>query len=101
LPTEYKVLIKPDKVEEKTKGGIFLPEVERDREQHAATTGILIAVSPMAFRFDDWPPDGYKPRPGDRVAFPRYVGHAIKGKDDEDYWLVNDKDVSAILWSKE
>ena len=99
-PTEYKVLVKPDKVEEKTKGGIIIPETERDRVQLAATTGILVAASPMAFKFDEWPPDARKPQPGDRVAFPRYTSHIIKGKDEQDYWLVNDKDVSAILWSK-
>jgi co-chaperonin GroES (HSP10) len=90
----------PDKVEEKTKGGIIIPPTERDREQHAATQGTLIAVSPMAFTFSDWPAEAPKPKPGDRVAFPRYVGHVIKGKDNEDYWLLNDKDICATLESK-
>ena len=99
-PIEYKVLVRPDKVEEKTKGGIIIPDIERDREQHAATHGTLIAVSPMAFRFDDWPSDVPKPQPGDRVIFPRYVGHAVKGDDNEDYWLLNDKDLIAKLESK-
>lgn len=99
-PTEFKVLVLPDKVQEKTKGGIIIPISEVDKEQHAATQGALIAVSPMAFTYADWPLGTRKPEPGDRVVFPRYVGHAIKGKDDEDYWLLNDKDVIALLESK-
>lgn len=99
-PTEFKVLVKPDRVEEKTKGGIIIPDIERDREQFAATKGTLVAVSPMAFKFQDWPPIAAKPRPGDRVVFPRYVGFAMKGDDGEDYWLLNDRDIVATLESK-
>ena len=86
-PTEYKVLVLPDKVEEKTAGGIYKPQTTRDRDQHAATTGTLVAISPMAFKFDDWPPQ-YKdllPKVGDRVVYQKYIGSEIEGKDKETY----------------
>ena len=97
LPTEYKVLIKPDKVEEKTKSGIYLPEEHRDRQDASATTGKLLARSPLAFQYDVWPDASDPPKPGDRVAFAKYAGVSIKGNDDEDYRIVNDKDIIAIL----
>ena len=100
-PTEYKVLVLPDKVEEKTAGGIYKPQVARDRDQHAATTGTLIAISPMAFKFDDWPPQSKDrlPKEGDRVVYQKYIGSEIEGKDKETYRLINDKDIQAILES--
>jgi chaperonin GroES len=99
LPTEYKALVKPIKVDEKTKGGIILPDEHKDREQFAQMQGILIAVSPLAFTYadrSDWG-DAERPKPGDRVMFAKFAGAAVKGKDGEDYRIINDKDISAVL----
>ncbi len=96
-PTEYKVLVQPDKVEEKTSGGIFLPEDVQEKDQHASTKGTLIDISPLAFKYDDWPSSERVPKPGDRIAFARYAGVSIDGSDGEQYRLINDKDVIAIL----
>ena len=95
-PTEYKCLVKPDKVEEKTKGGIIVPPTQRDRDQHAVTTGIMVAASPSAFSFHDidyscWP------QLGDRVVYGKYLGSEIEGKDGETYRLINDRDIYAVL----
>lgn len=95
-PTEYKVLIKPDKIEEKTKGGIIIPDDAKDKEQAAATAGEIIEVSPLAFSYDEWPDEKAKPHVGQRVAFSRYAGISAKGIDGEDYRLINDKDVAAV-----
>ena len=97
IPTEYKVLIKPEKIEEKTKSGIYLPETHREREDASATTGKIVAASPLAFKYDDWPEGSVLPQKGDKVAFAKYAGVSIKGNDDEDYRIVNDKDIIAIL----
>lgn len=98
-PTEYKVLVQPVKVEEKTKGGIILPDEHKDREQFAQMEGVLVAISPLAFTYadaKDWG-DAEKPKPGDRVMFAKFAGAAIKGRDGADYRIINDKDVSAVL----
>lgn len=97
IPTEYKVLVKPDRVEEKTAGGIIIPEDARDKQQASATKGEIIDVSPLAFKYDDWPDGERIPAPGDRVAFARYSGVALDGVDGESYRLINDKDCIAIL----
>jgi chaperonin GroES len=98
-PTEYKVLIAPIVVDEKTKGGIILPDEHKDREQFAQMQGTLIAVSPLAFTYADdeaWG-DAEKPKPGDKVMFAKFAGAAVKGMDGKDYRLVNDKDIAAVI----
>lgn len=95
--TEYKVLIKPEEIKEQTAGGIFIPQEARDKEQAGATKGEIIDISPLAFKYDDWPSDERVPKVGDNVAFARYAGVSIDDSDGETYRLVNDKDIIAIL----
>ena len=95
-PTEFKVLIAPIEVEEKTKGGIIIPDQTKERDQFAQMEGQLIAISPLAFSYADW--NGYKPpKPGDRVLFAKYAGTVVTGRDGKMYRLVNDKDLTAVL----
>lgn len=95
-PIEYKVLIKPKKVEEKTKGGIIIPDESKDREQFAQMEGELVAASPLAFTYDDWK-DASPPKVGNRVLFAKFSGAKVTGKDGVEYRLTNDKDVAAVL----
>lgn len=96
-PTEYKVLIRPKTIDEKTSGGIIIPDSTKERDQFAQMEGELVAVSPLAFTYDDWK-GAEPPKPGDRVLFAKYAGAVVKGwKDGQDYRLVNDKDVAAVL----
>ena len=94
-PTEYKVLVKPEKIEE-VRRGVYVPETVREKEQAAAQKGIIIDISPLAFTYEQWPVGAYAPKVGDTVAFARYAGMLIKGNDGEDYRILNDKDVCAI-----
>lgn len=99
-PVEYNVLVKPQKVEEKTKGGLFLPDDTREREQFGQMEGVLTAISPGAFtyNYEGWPDWADLPRAGQRVVFSRYQATEIKGDDGEIYWLMKDK---AIIGVKE
>jgi chaperonin GroES len=98
-PLEFKVLIKLDIVEDKSAGGIYLPESAQDRESYAAERGTIIKKSKAAFGDDDMWPD--KPEIGDRVMFPKYSGMLIlelgEQREQIKYRLMNDKDVCAIL----
>ena len=99
-PTEYNVLIEPKKVDEKSKGGIIIPDMAKDQQQFAATEGVLVAVSPLAFTYaseSEWGEYADRPVPGDRVIFAKYSGTVIKGADGIDYRLIKDKDVVAVL----
>ncbi len=94
-PLEYYVLIKLDKVEERTKGGIILIEETRERETQAQASGRLVAIGPLAFIYDV--ENDTIPEIGDRVAFPKYSGLKQVGKDGEEYRLLKDGDLQAIL----
>lgn len=97
FPTEFKVVVKPVEVKEKTAGGIIVPEESRERMQYAAQEGVLVAVSPLAFSYEKWP-EGYEPpQIGSRVLFAKYAGAKVKGRDGVDYRLINDRDVAAVL----
>lgn len=96
-PVEYNVLIKQDDVTEKTSGGVIMPDDYRDRQEHGSTKGVIVAVSPMAFNFEDWPTDQPKPSEGQRVVFGRHCGAFVEGNDGERYRVVKDKDVIAVI----
>lgn len=100
IPVEYKVAVRP--VEEtgviKMKSGVqfIKPDDVKERDQHAAIEGVLVAMSPLAFSYEQWPEGARKPQVGDTVIFARYSGNTIKGADGVDYRIMNDKDVIAI-----
>ena len=90
FPLDVKVLVKPDPVEEKTKGGIILADTTKDRDKYATTRGTVILKGPNAFA--EWG-EGNAPVAGARVVFAQYAGLRVKGDDGEDYLVMNDEDV--------
>ncbi len=96
-PIEYRVLVLPEVVEEKTAGGIFLPEQAQDKEKWAQMKAQLVAVSEHAFSYEpDWS-NGTKPVPGDKVLLAKYAGVNVRGRDGVEYRIVNDKDITAKI----
>lgn len=96
LPTEFRVLVKPDPAEEKTKGGIIIPDETKERQQFATQKATLIAVSPAAFSYDEDIRNN-APKPGDRVLVAKYSGFEVEGADGVKYRVIADKDIAAIL----
>jgi co-chaperonin GroES (HSP10) len=94
LPCEYKVLVRPDKVEE-SRGQIIIPAQIRDKELREREDVTLIAVGGTAFTEPVWGEP--TPKPGDRVKIAKYAGYFFKGADGEWYQVCNDKDVAGIL----
>lgn len=91
-PVEYKVLVKPDKIEEKTAGGIILPESVMEQERLGVAKMTMIAHGGNCF--EDW--IDQIPVDGSRVVVDKYAGKYMVGDDGEDYRLINDKDIIAI-----
>lgn len=93
------VLVSPKVVEEKTKGGLYLPDDTKEREQFGQMEGKIVAISAGAFRYNypEWPEDAPKPSEGDSAVFSRYQATEIKGKDDQTYWLMKDTSIAGIL----
>lgn len=97
-PTEFKVLILPKQVEEKTASGLYIPPKTVETEKSSTIEGEIIAVSHLAFTYAteaEW--GGNKPKAGDRVIFAKYAGVRHKAKDGQEYLLVNDKDIVATV----
>lgn len=95
-PFEYNVVIAPEVIEEKTKGGIILAASTKDQEAMATMRGRLVSVSPAAFDYAAWPEGARLPHPGDEVIFAKYAGVLLKGDDGREYRLCKDRDIAAI-----
>jgi len=96
-PVEFGVLIQVDEVDDKSSGGLFLPETAIEREQLSHDRVTLISKSDMAF--DDW--QGTIPKIGEKVIFKKYAGTVIQHKEDRKiigkYRLCKDKDIVAVI----
>lgn len=97
IPVEFKILIEPEEIEQKSAGGIILADKTTDREKQAQVRGKLIAIGGNAF--EDW--NGRTPMVGDNVWYAKYAGFVLKGDDGIEYRLANDKDIAAIVTIKE
>lgn len=95
-PCEYNVVVELDPVEEVSKGGIIIPKSKQDVDEIANQEGTLVAVSPMAFSFAEWPEEARKPQPGDRVLFSRYAG-AIHERHGKKFRILKDRDIVAVI----
>lgn len=95
-PIEYKVLVKPDPVENKTAGGIIIPDETNERQNWAQVKGTLIARGDSAFK-DYSLEEQRAAKPGARVYYDKYEGARIKGADGEEYALLNDKNIGAVI----
>jgi chaperonin GroES len=94
-PVEFNVLVRPREAVRKTAGGVIIPDMAVDKQQAAAVEGTIVAVSPLAFSYDDWPEE-QRPVPGDSVVFAKYAGMTVT-RHGVDYRLIKDKDIAAVL----
>lgn len=95
-PMGYNVLVALDVLQEKTEGGIILPDKHKNRENSASDRGRIVAVSEMAFKGGDW--DGVPvPAVGDEVLFQRHAGTEHEGADGNKYRIIADADLKGIF----
>lgn len=95
VPLDLRIVVKPDPVEEVTKGGIILADTTKDRTKYAATKATVVAIGCNAFK--EWGDGAKRPRLGDRVIYAQYTGAREKGVDGEDYVVMNDADLLAVI----
>ena len=93
---EFNCIVLEDQIEEKSRGGIIIPEQTKERDQFATTTGLLISVAPTAFTYEQWPDELSKPKEGDRIVFAKYAGSMVKGLNGVEYRIIKDKDILAV-----
>ena len=83
-PLGDRVLVKLEEVEEKTAGGIFIPQTAQEKTQ----TGIVDAVG------ED---ETIKVKSGDKVMYDKYAGTQVTDNDGTEYLLVRYSDILAVI----
>ena len=97
-PAGHRVLVTPEKVDERTAGGLFLPDQAKDARTQSQIFGTVVAVGKNAFKAFD---DGHSwCEVGDKIAFAKYGGFIIEDPETkEQFRLLNDEDVCAVIRS--
>jgi chaperonin GroES len=90
-PLGDRVIVKADEAEEKTKGGIILPDTAKEKP----IEGTVIAVG------DGKVDDTGKKQPmtvkvGDKVLYGKYSGTEVR-VDDEEYLIMRESDIFGII----
>jgi co-chaperonin GroES (HSP10) len=107
IPVLHRILVKQDALEDKDsvfaaakRMGIQIARDEKDREQAAVDSGVVVAIGATAFL--DFKVETSPIKVGDRIVYARYAGKTIVDPDDDvKYVALNDEDVVAIITRKE
>jgi len=85
-PINDRVVVKPAPAEEKTAGGIIIPDTAKEKPQR----GEIVAVGPGK--------DGIKitVAPGDIVLYGKYAGQELNYKG-QDYLIMREDDILVVL----
>ncbi|MDI6894113.1 MAG: co-chaperone GroES [Bacillota bacterium] len=89
-PLADRVVVKALTQEERTKGGIVLPDTAKDKPQE----GEVVAVGPGRI-LDNGTRVGMEVAVGDRVIFSKYSGTEIK-IEGEEYLIMRESDILAV-----
>lgn len=90
-PLHDRLLVKRLTEEEKTKGGIIIPDTAKEKPQEAE----VIAVGNGKV-LDDGKKVPLDVKVGDKILFSKYSGNEVK-VDGEEYLILREEDVQAIV----
>lgn len=90
-PLADRILVKPLEAEEKTKGGIIIPDNAKEKPQK----GEVIAVGPGKIS-DNGQKIAMELKKGDKVLYGKYSGTEVT-VDGQEYLIVKESDVLAII----
>ncbi len=90
-PLADRIIVKPLEAEEKTAGGIVLPDTAKEKPQE----GKVVAVG-KGKTADDGKLIAMEVKAGDKVLYGKYSGTEINTKDGETYLIMREDDVLAI-----
>lgn len=96
-PMEFKCVVIMAQKPEKTAGGIILAPEAQEREQFGSDHARLLAISPLAFTYENWPEGARKPQVGDVVFLGKYPGVEVIGRDGKTYRICNDREIAAVM----
>jgi chaperonin GroES len=89
-PLSDKVLVKPSQAEDKSAGGIFIPDAAKQKP----IEGEVIAIGPGRV-LDDGSRSEMTVKIGDRVIYSKYGGTEVK-LDGEDYMILDEDQIYAV-----
>ena len=95
-PSWYKILIMLPQMEEKTEGGVYIPEERRSAEETASIVGFVIKMGDLCYQDASKFPTGPWCKEGDWVMFRAYSGTRFKVHSAE-FRLINDDTVEAVV----
>ncbi|MGE5795303.1 MAG: co-chaperone GroES [Ignavibacteria bacterium] len=90
-PLADRVIVKPSEAEEKTKGGIILPDTAKEKP----IEGTIVAVGPGKVG-DDGKTVKPEVKVGDKVLYGKYSGTEVT-VDGEEYLIMRESDIFAII----
>jgi chaperonin GroES len=93
-PLHDRVVVKRVKEEEKTKGGIIIPETAQEKPQE----GEVVAVGPGT-RDEDGERIALDVKVGDRILFGKWSGTEVK-IDGEDLLIMKESDIMGVVETK-
>jgi len=101
VPTGYNVLVLPEQREEKTQGGIIIPDKTRERDQMAEETGVIVAMGELAFTLgtpghDDYFVGAGRKMLGHQAIYQRYSGDLVEGNNGLKYRVMPASDIIAF-----
>ena len=92
-PLGDRVLVKALESEEKTKGGIVLPDTAKEKPQQ----GKIVAVG-SGKTLEDGTKKALEVKVGDKVLYGKYSGTEVR-VEDEEYLILREEDILAIVKS--
>jgi len=90
-PLADRVVIKPSPADEKTKGGIILPDTAKEKP----VVGEVVAVGPGKFS-DDCKKVSMEVKVGDKVLYGKYSGTEVT-YDGVEYLIMREADIFAVV----
>jgi chaperonin GroES len=90
-PLRDRVFVKFSSEEEKTAGGLYIPDSAKEKPQK----GTVIAVG-LGKITDDGKRQSLEVKVGDTILFDKYSGSKIK-MDDEEYLIIREEDILGII----
>lgn len=100
-PCGYKILVMVPKAQEKTKGGLYLPDNEQTLSQQSTPIVYIVALGPEAYQDHRKFPSGPSCKPGDWAICRPYSGSKFNITADDgvkyEFRLINDDSVEATV----
>lgn len=95
-PSGWRILVHVSDIQEKSAGGVIIPEMAKHNERNLSSIGQIVALGPLAYARPDLGVDLPWCKEGDWVIFGRYAGSRIEVEGRE-YRLMNDEEILAVI----